>query len=153
MDGSPQSSNFDGFGSYKLSYTYTLSGALTSVTGPAQFGSPQVSYTYDHTGRPTGATGANYAGVSTYASDLKYRAWGALKQMTYGNGLQLSTQYDNRMRLTRWDVTGKLGYQYSYTHFAENSFRVTYAHNLYDATLHRSYDYDHAVACSSHGRA
>jgi RHS repeat-associated protein len=134
---------FTGLGSYKLSYAYNLSGGLASMTGPAQFGSPQVSYAHDHAGRVSGVTGANYANVSTYASNLKYRAWGAVKQMTYGNNLQLSTQYDNRMRLTRWNVAGRNGWEYSYNDFQERTGRVTYAHNLNDPTLDRSYDYDH----------
>jgi RHS repeat-associated protein len=133
---------FTGLGSYKLSYAYNLSGRLSSVTGPVQFGSPQVSYTHDHMGRVTGVTGANYASLSTYASDLKYRAWGAVKQMTYGNNLQLTAQYDNRMRLTRWDVGGRNGWEYSYNDFQEQTGRVTFARNLYDPTLDRSYDYD-----------
>jgi hypothetical protein len=63
--------------------------------------------------------------------------------MSYSNGKTLSLQYDNRMRLTRWDVPGAMGWNYSYNNFGENGGRVTYAQNLYDATLDRSYDYDH----------
>jgi len=35
------------------------------------------------------------------------------------------------------------GWEYNYSILADNSFRVSYAHNLYDGTLDRSYDYDH----------
>jgi hypothetical protein len=34
-------------------------------------------------------------------------------------------------------------HDYGYNYFSENTGKVTYAHNLYDATLGRSYDYDH----------
>jgi RHS repeat-associated protein len=36
-----------------------------------------------------------------------------------------------------------MGWNYRYDIFSENSGRVTYAQNLYDASLNRSYDYDH----------
>jgi hypothetical protein len=36
-----------------------------------------------------------------------------------------------------------MGWNYAYNYFNENSGRVTYAQNLYDSTLDRSYDYDH----------
>jgi hypothetical protein len=48
----------------------------------------------------------------------------------------------SRLRTTSWNVAGVLGANYYYDKFNENSHRVTYAQNLYDATLDRSYDYD-----------
>jgi hypothetical protein len=44
--------------------------------------------------------------------------------------------------MTRWDIPGVMGWNHSYNYFGENSGRVTYAKNLYDGTLDRSYDYD-----------
>jgi RHS repeat-associated protein len=75
---------------------------------------------------------------------VQYRAWGGIKRVDYGNALTLSADYDSRTRLTRWDVTGVLGYQYSYNHFYENSWHTTFASQLYDHTEDRSYDYDQA---------
>jgi hypothetical protein len=66
-----------------------------------------------------------------------------MKQMSYGNGRTLSMSYDNRLRLTQWSVPGVMGWNYAYNNFNENTGRVTYAQNLYDATLDRSYHYDH----------
>lgn len=131
---------FSGLGSYTLSYSYELGGQLSGITNP--WGA-QVGYTYDRTGRLTGVTGAGYAGVSSYASNLQYRASDAMKTVTYGNGRQLSIQYDNRLRVSRWDVSNVLGWNYSYNNFYDNAGRVTFAQNLYDPTLDRSYDYDH----------
>jgi len=132
----------DGLGS--ASYTYDSQSRLThesrDLNGVGVF---NLTYGYDKAGRVSSVGGANYGGVTTYASALRYRAFGSLKQMTYGNDLQLSTQYDNRTRLTRWDVAGRNGWGYSYDDFQERTGRVTYAHNLNDPTLHRSYDYDH----------
>jgi hypothetical protein len=81
--------------------------------------------------------------------DIRYRAWGAAKQITYGNGHALSLNYDARLRLTQWNIPGVLGYSYAYNSFNEQSGRVTFASNLTngpggrDASLDRSYDYDH----------
>ncbi|HYJ86711.1 MAG TPA: S8 family serine peptidase [Pyrinomonadaceae bacterium] len=130
---------FTGLGSsYTLSYAYNLAGELTSITNPW---SAQVGYSYDKIGRPTAITGAGYYGVGSYINSIAYRAFG-MKQMASGNGRTLSVQYDNRMRATRWDIPGVMGWNYAYNYFGENTGRVTYAQNLYDATLDRSYDYD-----------
>jgi RHS repeat-associated protein len=131
---------FDYVGSFTLNYQYNLAGELTSVTNPW---SAQVGYSYDKVGRPTGVTGSGYAGVYSYASALTYRAFGALKGMNYANGRSLTTAYDNRLRPTTWNVAGVLGYNYNYDYFNERSGRVSYAQNIQDATLDRSYEYDH----------
>ncbi len=129
---------FTGVGSYMLSYAYNFAGELTSITNP--WGA-QVGYNYDSTGRPTGVSGANYSGVSSYVNSLSYRAFG-LKQMSYGNGRTLSLQYDNRMRATQWNIPGVMGWNYAYNYFGENTGRVTYAQNLNDPTLDRSFHND-----------
>jgi RHS repeat-associated protein len=129
---------FSGLGSFTLSYAYNLGGELTSITNPW---STQVGYGYDKTGRPTSVSGSGYGGVSSYVNSVGYRAFGP-KQLAYGNGRTLSLQYDNRLRTTRWDIPGVLGWNYAYSYFAENSGRVTYAQNINDSTLDRSFDYD-----------
>jgi RHS repeat-associated protein len=132
---------------YTLGYGYNLAGGLTSFTNPWGV---SVGYTQDYAGQVTGVTGANYAGVSTYASGLYYRASGALKQMTYGNGRVLTATYDNRLRPKQWNVSGVAGWEYFYDYLGEHTGRVVYAQNLYDATVggrdarrDRAYDYDH----------
>ena len=63
--------------------------------------------------------------------------------MNYNNGRTLSLQCDNRMRVTQWNVSGGvMGWNYAYNYFGENTGRLTYAQNMNDATLDRSYDYD-----------
>ena len=126
-------------GSFALSYDYNLAGELTSVTNP--WGA-QVGYGYDSTGRLTNVSGSGYAGVSSYASGLNYRAWDAVKSMSYGNNLTLSTAYDGRLRPTTRNVSNVLGYNYSYDYYNERTGRVTYAQSIYDSTLDRSYQYD-----------
>jgi YD repeat-containing protein len=127
-------------GSFALTYNYNLAGELTSVTNP--WGA-QVGYGYDNTGRLTNVSGSGYAGVSTYASGLSYRAWDAVKSTSYGNNLTLSTAYDGRLRPTTRNVSNVLGYNYYYyDYYNERTGRLTYAQSIYDSTLDRSYQYD-----------
>ena len=88
--------------------------------------------------------GANYAGVTNYVNTVKYRAFDAPKSMNFSNGRTFEAGYDSRMRPTTWKVLNVLGYDYDYDLFNERTGRVSYAHSLYDPTLHRSYEYDHA---------
>ncbi|HEV7745767.1 MAG TPA: S8 family serine peptidase [Pyrinomonadaceae bacterium] len=128
-------------GSYSLSYAYNLANELTSMTN--QWGAT-INYEYDKIGRVNGVTTPERGGP-TYASGLSYRAFGAIKGMNYGDGKSLSALYDSRLRPTKWDVSTVLGYNYTYnnTYMNETTGRVSYAQNIYDATLDRSYEYDH----------
>ncbi len=132
-------------GSYMLSYGYNLGGQLNSITNP--WGAV-VGYGYDKTGRASNVSGSGYAGVSSYVSSMAYRTFG-LKQLNYSNGRTLSVQYDNRMRPTQWNIPSVMGWNYGYNYFGENTGRVTYAQNLNDATLDRSYYYDHVSRLQS----
>ncbi len=131
---------FTGLGSFALNYAYNMSGELTSITNPL---SAVVGYNYDNAGRPSAVNGSGYAGVSSYVNSITYRAFG-MKGMAYANGRNLSLTYDNRMRLTGWDVPGVMGWTYAYDTPAihEKTSRVAFANNLYDHTLDRSFDYD-----------
>lgn len=62
-------------------------------------------------------------------SNITYRAFG-MKQMSYSNAKTLSVGYDNRMRVTSWNVPGALGWNYAYNYFGENTGRATFAGNL-----------------------
>jgi YD repeat-containing protein len=65
-----------GLGNFTISYGYNLAGLLTSFTDP--FGA-QVNYGPDSAGRVTSVTGTAFPNVSTYASNIQYRASGAVK--------------------------------------------------------------------------
>jgi RHS repeat-associated protein len=132
-----------GVHTYRLSYSYNFANELTGITGPSQFGSVQVGYNYDNNGRLHSVTGSGYADVDTYASDITYRAFGAVKAANFRDGRSLSTSYDNRMRPTSWNVSSVLSYNYSYL---DHSDRVNYARNVYDSTLDRSYEFDQVGA-------
>jgi RHS repeat-associated protein len=130
-----------GDGNYKLTYSYDLAGQLMSVQNP--FGST-FSYNRDKAGRINGVTGAGSVTANTYIQNINYRAFDAPRRIYYGNAnQQLSFSYDNRLRLTQWDIPGVFGYDYYYDDLQEHTDRVTFAHNRYDARLDHSYDYDH----------
>ncbi|HBB90011.1 MAG TPA: hypothetical protein DC047_20600 [Blastocatellia bacterium] len=128
---------------YSLGYEFNLAGELQKVTN--HWGA-KVSYSYDKGGRLQNVTGADYANVPNYATSLTYRAWGAIKGMHLPggtNGFNLTTAYDNRLRPTTWNVAGVQGYNYHYDdYYHERTGRVTYAQNIADPTLDRSYEYD-----------
>ncbi len=128
--------SFTGVGSFTLSYAYDLGGQLLSLTNSVN--GSQVAYGYDHSTRVSGVTGSGYGGVSTYASNIRYRAWSGLKSTSYGNGRALSVGYDKRLRPKEWSIPNVMRWNYSYNNFNENTGRVTYAQNLDDPTLDRS---------------
>src|SRR5215213_2901897 len=138
---SSETRTFNGVGSFTLGYNYDLGGQLLSLTNSVN--SSQIAYGYDHSTRVSAVTGSVYGGVSTYAGNIRYRAWSGLKSTSYGNNHGLSVSYDNRLRPTQWDIPGVMGWNYFYSYFNENTGRVTYAQNRNEATLDRSYDYDH----------
>lgn len=146
--------NFTNIGTYRLSYEYNHAGQLKKITYPWQIGGAQVTYNYDKAGRLTSVGGAGYANVSTYVNSITYRAFGGVKGMSYSNAKTLSTSYDRRMRATKWDVSGVLGFKYYYDDFNERTGRVTFAQSIDQSTAHldraqtassldRSYEYDH----------
>jgi YD repeat-containing protein len=123
-------------GSYTLSYGYNLGGELTSVTDPT---GASISYGYDQTGRMTGVTGTSFAGVTSYASNLQYRAWGALKSASIGDGTTLSASYNSRLLPTDFSISSTISKHYDYN--ADG--RLRYSRNNGAGMFDRSYTYDH----------
>ena len=85
---------------YTLGYTYEISGGLKSITDPFN---RVTTYTADRIGRITQIGGAGdsvLTGVSAYASDIQYRAFGAVKEMKMSTTAQttLTMTYDNALR-------------------------------------------------------
>ncbi len=135
-----------GLGSFQLSYLYNLAGQLTSITDPF---SAQVVYSHDPSGRLLGITGSGFAGVSTYASGAKYRAWGTIRQLAYGNGLLLDVGYNARLQSNSFDVhsTSTSLLKSSYQYYSDGSLRTVddQVNNLWD----RAYAYDAAARMTS----
>lgn len=89
-------------GNYTLGYDYNLANQLTKVTDPNNV---QVHYDYDHTGRLDGVTGTGFTNVSTFLSNIQYRAWGAPKSVTHMNNSRTTeTTYDARLRVATYKL-------------------------------------------------
>ncbi|MGB7203636.1 MAG: hypothetical protein WBD16_15425, partial [Pyrinomonadaceae bacterium] len=91
-----------------IGYTYNIGGGLKSVTDPYGY---TVDYANDKTGRVTGVAGAAYAqhGNGSYADNIKYRAFGQIKQIDYklpnNETSEIRLGYDERLRVNDSSVT------------------------------------------------
>src|SRR6185436_6809027 len=85
---------------FQIGYTYSISG-LKSYTDP--YGE-EIAYTADRVGRLKEVTGTSFAGVTSYASNPEYRAWGALKHLEYGNGFRMDETFDNRLQAASFKI-------------------------------------------------
>ena len=129
---------------YTLSYTYNLANQVTSLTDPM---GARIDYDYDSAGSLNKVTGTPYGSVTQYASGMKYRAWGALKEMAYGNGLKAELGYNSRLQVARYRVglpntqpgAGDRAFsEYEY----EADGRVKQTYDRTDGGFDRSYLYD-----------
>jgi RHS repeat-associated protein len=142
---------FTGVGSYSLYYGYNYANELTDMSNSWGV---WVGYQYDSNGRLNRINAANVPdNVTTLGYGMTYRAFGAVKSMTFGDHQSLSTSYDNRMRPASWNVSNVLGFSYTYNGGSTvgGNNQVSYARNLSsnggrDSTLDRSYEYDQVGA-------
>ena len=132
------------YGSFTISYGYTLSGQLQSVTDP--FSAP-TSFSYDTAGRTSGVTGS-WNGVNyTYASNISYRAWGAVKSASLGGATE-TISYNSRMQPSHFWV-GSMSYDYSYFDdgklrtFKDLNDQIGDPHYVQFHYMSRAYAYDH----------
>lgn len=126
---------------FTITYDYTRSGQLKSVTDP--FNS-QISYAYDQAGRVSTVTGTSFGGVTQYAGDVQYRAWGALKHLNFGNNpRQLDVTYDSRLQVKRYAIAGVMDREYRYFDDGRIEFSQDKTAVNLDSKFDRSYQYDH----------
>ena len=135
---------FNGVGTYGLSYQYNLADELTTITDP--FGAT-LNYSYDSTGRLNAVNGSGYSSVSQFASNMKYRAWDALKGVTYDTIRSLAIGYNSRMNVTSFGVVGQYTVGSEYQYYADG--RISYSHDLTESKFDRSYTYDHMARLTS----
>ena len=89
----------DGSGrkSYSFSYEYNQADGLTKQTNPS---GRELTYGYDDAGRIDDADGTYQTIPTGYADGFTYTPHGAISQMTLGNGLVESTQFNRRLQPT-----------------------------------------------------
>jgi YD repeat-containing protein len=133
------------YGSYTIGYEYTFSNQLKKVTDP--FNSPTL-LAYDEIGRTKTVTGTWNGANYTYADNVSYRAWGAVKSMSSGP----TVSYNSRMRPTHFGP-----YDYTYYNdgklkdFRDVTDQVGNPQYVQFHYMSRKYAYDHAGRISSVG--
>jgi YD repeat-containing protein len=141
-------------GNYTLTYTYNVGNQLTSITDP--FGA-QVNYNYDSVGRLSGVTGTGFS-ISTFLSNIQYRAWGAPKSVLHGNGRTAASTYDARMRIASYELTitpqDSLKLRNQYEYYADGRLKKMTDLDDHEPSIigapdtarhfSRIYDFDHA---------
>jgi YD repeat-containing protein len=120
-----------------VSYDYNLAGQLKRITDPFN---ATINYNHDTSGRVASITGTSFSGVTTYTTNMQYRAWGALKHVNYGNSRTLDASYSSRMQMTSFGIPNVLNKTYQY--YSDGELR--YSHDLVDDRFDRSYSYDYA---------
>jgi hypothetical protein len=103
-------------GSYSLSYSYNLADALTLLSIP--FRSQQIGYSHDTANRLSGVSASGFSttfnqstqSLSSFASNIAYRAWGGRKSMTYGNTTSEQLAYNSRLQPTTYTLNN-MNYQ------------------------------------------
>lgn len=137
---------------YTLSYGYTLGGALQTVSNQssgANWTTTSFSYEYDQAGQMTGVTGTGFGTVTRFASAMNYRAWGALKGMTYGNNITLAQRFDTRLQVRHSEIAGASTQYYTPAVPMKNDYHyapdgaLRYSNDLVDERFDRAYQYDH----------
>ena len=131
--------------SFSLSYDYNLGRQLKSLIYSATNApSDTINYARDKAGQITAITGTPYAGVTSYASGIQYRAWGAPKAVSYGSGFTASAKFNVRMQVSEFDIPGVIGGTYTYNDDRQlNTFVAsTPQYQQYDTRMNRTFGYD-----------
>ncbi|HSD47972.1 MAG TPA: hypothetical protein VLB87_15195, partial [Pyrinomonadaceae bacterium] len=124
---------FTGVGNYTIGYQYNLANDLSSLTSPSNI---TFTYTRDSSGRLTSITRPG----QTVASDISYRASGALKHMLYGDNSAMDVTFNARLLPATFNIPGKISKTYSYN----DDGALRFSSDALDHRFDRSYGYDHA---------
>jgi YD repeat-containing protein len=87
---------------YRMVYDYNKADQLIKVIDA--FGA-SFDYQRDAAGRLTDVTGSPFGTVTSYVSNVRYRAWGGVKSASYGNNSSSTTEYDVRLRPWKFRLT------------------------------------------------
>ena len=124
---------------YIITYAYNLAGELTLTTYPSN---RAVDQQYDSIGRLSQIQ----SGATTYLSNIHYHSAGLPTQFDYGNGVQASFGYNDRLQLASLayaKVTQPLlNLAYGYSQGGGNSGQITSITDGVDSTRSTTYTYD-----------
>ena len=88
---------------YTTEYAYNDNNDLTVITYPS---GRTVTYQYDAAGRAVSVETANGGSPVTLASNGTYQPFGPLSGLTFGNGVSMTRNFDQRYRMTSRDFAG-----------------------------------------------
>jgi RHS repeat-associated protein len=136
-------------GNNTMNYTYNTGGEMASYTNGI---SATFTQTFDAVGRLAQLT-SNYVDANhpaTLATINSYTPWGAVSQITYGNGLVETSSFNNRMQPTNMQTYNPannnavlLNLSYGYTNSAgANNGNVTTLDSTATQIFMRNYSYD-----------
>ena len=127
---------------YTITYSYDPDGSLKTLTEP--FGG-SFEYVRDKKGRLTDLNGTAFGGNMSgeYLTDVKYRAFGKVKEAQQ-SGLEISTQYDERLRISQNQVYNGSTYllKAEYEYYADS--QISHTDNQVNDLLDQWYQYDYA---------
>jgi YD repeat-containing protein len=141
-------------GTFRLSYEYNLTGQVKKVTD--QTSGTSFTTSFDSIGRISGVSGVGYLGSTpTFISSLGYRASGAAKTIAYGNNTNATINYDNRLRVSAYNVTGvnipwtvppmSVPIAASFQYHADGGLKFAQDQGSTNSIRDRAYQYDQAV--------
>ena len=96
---------------YGIQYTYNPDGSLKTQTNPS---GRLLSFSYDKAARVSSADGTYQTAPTNYATGFTYAPHGALSQLTLGNGLLESTNFNNRLQPTQIQAGSLLTLDFQY---------------------------------------
>jgi YD repeat-containing protein len=132
---------------FRLEYDYDLFGGLKSYKDP--YGQ-QFDFSKDRIGRISGVGGAtSFGGITNYASNAQYRAWGALKHIVAGSGYQTDLTYDIRQQVSTFIVdnpndSAPAIFNKGYEYYSDGRLSLSDENVAFQDKFDKSFNYDHA---------
>lgn len=147
-------------GGYKLKYNYFLTGGLKSIEDP--FGAI-VTYETDKLGRITAIKGDEFYDknseqyIDEFISDINFRAFGAVKSMTYNttSATNVTLTYDTRLRPITYlaqSYTNEIQ-DSSYTYNADSTVKEAINNNEANFSQYNDYDFAGRIKRNDFGTA
>lgn len=93
-------------GTYTLAYEYTVAGQVKKVTDQAPGSGTSFTYARDEVGRLLEVNSNGLGANTPVASNVQYRASGALKHRESGNGTGMNFAYNSRGLMTQYSLSG-----------------------------------------------
>jgi hypothetical protein len=129
---------------YQIDYTYNLAGQPKSLQD--SFGD-RIEYNYDKSGRLNSLNGPNDNQTTTpYLNNLKYRAWGATKEVSYATGFKNIIQFNARLQAASYEVSkpGQTIIRRQFSYYSDGNLKLASSLNLpADEKYDLAMQYDH----------